>query len=122
MATANGVYRQALAAALADGRSKAEFLASNVSAALGPVQSLAEGGGYITCTASDGSYEEYEGQQPDFPSSQVGVGVLGAASPALGRPVVGHRLARSRHRSTAHKATAPGCTLRASVSVSYQIG
>jgi predicted RecA/RadA family phage recombinase len=52
-ASATAVYRQGMAGAVADGQSKAEFLAGKVSATLGAVQSLGEGGGEISCTASE---------------------------------------------------------------------
>jgi hypothetical protein len=123
-ATANGVYRQGLAAAVADGLGKAELLASKVSGSVGPAQSVVEGGGYITCTDAEGGYTEYEGQQPDFPTSQVGVGVLqaGASAPAVGRPAVGRRVTKIKRRHVAHRAAAASCTLHASVSLAYQIG
>jgi hypothetical protein len=122
-ATANGVYRQALGAAIADGLSKAEYLASHVSATVGPVQSVSEGGGYIDCTNGGETYVAYEGEQPDFPGSQVGpVPLVAASAPAVGAPVPGRRVLRPRRRHTAHKAAAGACTLHASVSSTYQIG
>lgn len=118
-ATANGAYRQALGAAIADGLSKAEYLASHVAASVGPVQSVSEGGGYIDCTGGGETYVAYEGEEPDFPSSQVGVAPL-AAAPAA--PASGHRLVKPRKHRRARKASATTCTLHASVSLSYQIG
>jgi Protein of unknown function (DUF541) len=121
-ATANAVYRQALAAAIADGLNKAEFLASHTSATVGPAHSVNEGGGYIDCTGGGESYVAYEGEQPDFPNSPVGpVPLAAGAAPAVGAPVPGRRLARSRHRR-AHRAAAGACTLHASVSLTYEIG
>ena len=120
-ATANAVYRQGLAAAIADGLNKAEFLASHASATVGPVHSLSEGGGYIDCTGGGESYVAYEGEQPDFPNSQVGPVPLAApTAPAVGAPVPGRRLRRLHRR--AHKAATGSCTLHASVSLTYEIG
>ena len=118
-ATADGAYRQALAAAIADGLSKAEYLASHVAASVGAVQSVTEGGGYIDCTGDGETYVGYEGQEPDFPGSQVGVAPL-AAAPAA--PASAHRLVKPRKRRTARKASATACALHASVSLTYQIG
>ena len=126
-ASATAVYRQALAAAITDGQAKAEFLAGKVGATLGAAQSVAEGGGSISCTGEPGSegtrYVAYEGEEPDFPAGGFvpGVGPVAAAAPAVGAPVP-RKLRRRRHRTTAHRAAAVTCTLQAHVSLSYQLG
>jgi hypothetical protein len=121
---ATAVYREAMAAAVADGQSKASFLAGKVSATLGAVQTVTEDGGYIWCRGGESGYAEYEGEQPDFGSGpQPGV-VAGAAAPVrapASRPV--RRTKRRRRRApAAHKATAGSCTLTAQVSLAYTIG
>jgi uncharacterized protein YggE len=118
-ASATAVYRQGMAGAVADGQSKAEFLAGKVSATLGAVQSLGEGGGEISCTASEASgYAEYEGEQPDFGSVSQG-GVTYAAAPKAAH-VVKPR-SKSKSRPVAKKASVGSCTLTARVSVVYAI-
>jgi len=88
-AEATALYRQAMAAAIGDGQSKAQFLAEKAGAGLGPVQSIGEGGGYIQCPEG----EEYRGGQPDWGGYGYGVVFAGAStgvsSPpvATGRPV-----------------------------------
>lgn len=117
-AGATAVYRQGMAGAVADGQSKAEFLAGKVSATLGAVQSLGEGGGEISCTASEASgYAEYEGEQPDFGS--VAQGGVTYAAPKAAHVVKPKSKAKSR--PVAKKATAGSCTLTARVSVVYAI-
>jgi uncharacterized protein YggE len=116
-AAATAVYRSAMAAAVADGQSKASFLASKVGAALGATQNVTEGGGYVSCTGGGASgYAEYEGEQPDF-----GSGPEAAAHPLSGaaRPAPTKRPARKRAR--AKRATAGSCTLTAQVSLVYQL-
>jgi hypothetical protein len=125
-ATATATYRQAMAAAVADGQSKAEYLASKVGATLGPAQSVAEGGGNITCTGGgESGYAEYEGEQPDFGYAQtsvtpVVVGATRGAKAPLAQTV--HRR-RKRHGAPAAKAAAAGsCTLAAQVALVYVLG
>jgi hypothetical protein len=126
-ASATAVYRQGMAAAVSDGQSKAEFLASKAGATLGSVQSIAEGGGYIGCTGTDESgYAEYQGEQPDFGSPAGSIGPArvspGVAAPKSGTPL--HRPTtkhRKRKAPTAKHAGAPGCTLTAQVSLVYSI-
>src|SRR2546430_6175326 len=60
--TAQAVYRQGMADAIADGLAKAQFLAGKVATPLGAVQSVVEEGGYISCPGET----EYLGAQPDF--------------------------------------------------------
>jgi hypothetical protein len=122
-AAATAVYREGMAGAVADGQSKADFLASKVSATLGPVQSVVEGGGYISCTGGDESgYAEYEGEQPDFGSAprQLAMSRAMASKPARATP--GARTKRSRRRHPrAKKAAAVSCRLTAQVSLVYAI-
>ena len=80
-ASATAAYRAGMAAAVADGQSKAEFLASKVGASLGPAQSVVEGGGYISCVGTEEA--EYQGAQPDFGSP--GGGVVSPLRVSLGR-------------------------------------
>ena len=82
---ATAVYRQAMTNAVTDGQSKAGFLASKAGATLGTVQSIAEGGGYISCSGGEAEYAEYEGGQPDFGSGPQPVGI---AAPAASAPPV----------------------------------
>jgi hypothetical protein len=122
LATATAVYRQGMAAAVADGQSKAEFLAVKVGATLGSVQSIAEGGGSIGCTGGEeSSYVEYQGEQPDFGSPTESVAPLRAAaapSTAVGKPAVKHH--KKKHHA-AKKASATTCTLSTQVSLVFAI-
>jgi hypothetical protein len=126
-AAATAVYRQGMAAAVADGQSKAEFLATKGGATIGSVQSITEGGGYIGCTGGDESGNaEYQGEQPDFGSPAVSIAGTrvnsGAAPPAspgpLRRPPTKHR---KRKAPTAKHAAATSCTLTAQVTLVYSI-
>jgi uncharacterized protein YggE len=122
LATATAVYRQGMAAAVADGQSKAEFLAGKVGATLGSVQSIAEGGGSIGCTGGEESgYVEYQGEQPDFGSPAESVTPLRAAAAppaAVGKPTAKHR--KKKHHA-ATKASATACTLSTQVSLVFAI-
>lgn len=123
---ATAVYREAMAAAVGDGQSKASFLAGKVTASLGPVQTVIEDGGYISCRGGGGEtgYAEYEGEQPDFGSRPVPGVAVGVAAPLrapAARPV--QRAKRRKRRSpAARKATVGSCTLTAQVSLVYTIG
>jgi hypothetical protein len=125
-ATATAAYRQGMAAAVSDGQSKAEFLASKAGATLASVQSIVEGGGYISCTGDESGYTEYQGEQPDFgsPVGSVSVGRVspGAASPPSAPPP---RRPSTRHRKrrlpAAKRAGATACTLTAQLSLVYSI-
>src|ERR1700751_3535302 len=58
---ANAAYRQGLAAAIADGLEKAEFLASRTGAKVGAIDRISEDGGSIRCAlhAEAGGLYEY---------------------------------------------------------------
>jgi len=123
-AMATSVYRQGMAAAITDGQAKAQFLASSAGVTLGAVQSIAENGGYIGCT---GNEVEYLGEQPDFGSPDVGVSgaavslprATGEMAPA-NKPAVKHAK-KKRKAPVAKRASVPGCTLSAQVSLTYAI-
>jgi hypothetical protein len=122
-ATATAVYRQAMASAVADGQSKAQFLAEKAGATLGAIQSVAEGGGYIDCPSG----EEYSGEQPDFGYASGGGIVAGSSVPAVAgprtpsarKPVVKRK---KRHKAKAKAAAAAVCTLSTQVALAYQLG
>jgi hypothetical protein len=122
-ATATAVYRQAMASAVTDGQSKAQYLAEKAGATLGAVQSIAEGGGDIECPGE----EEYVGEQPDFGYANGGEIVAGSSAPAVERvrtpsahkPTV--KPHKKKKRSAKAAAGAP-CTLSTQVALSYQIG
>ena len=118
-AGANAVYRQAMAAAEADGQNKAEFLAGKLGGSVGSVQSIAEGSGSISCSevGNENSYDSYEGEEPDFPSTDQ-ARVLEAAPRAALRPAVKRKTTKKK-RTTAKKATAVSCTLSTGVSLVY---
>ncbi len=120
--TANTIYREAMAAALTDGQSKAEFLAGKAAVTLGGVQSIVEGGGSIDCSGgAEAGYVEYQGEQPDFGSPSQSVAPLSeAAAPAatgVRKPTVKHR----KKHATAKQASAVSCTLSTQISVVYAI-
>jgi hypothetical protein len=121
-AAATAVYRQGMALAVADGQSKAEFLVGKLGGTLGSVQSIAEGGGSISCTGGEESgYVEYQGEQPDFGSPTSSVEPLraeAAPSAAVGKPAVKHH--KKKHHA-AKKASATACTLSTQVSLVFAI-
>jgi hypothetical protein len=124
LAAATAAYRLGMAAAVADGQAKAEFLAGKAGATLGSVQSIAEGGGYIGCTGGEEpGGGEYTGEQPDFGSTGVAVSpaaprVLANAAPGIRKPVVKHRK-KKRKRPLAKHASVVSCTLSTQVSLAY---
>jgi hypothetical protein len=124
-ASADAAYRQAMAAAEADGQSKAEFLAGKASVALGAVQSIVEGGGSIACSGgeSESGYVEYEGEQPDFGSRVVTTVAPEEASGVARAPGVRKPQAKrsKKKKPTAHKSGATSCMLSAEVSLTYAI-
>lgn len=123
LAAATAVYRQGMAAAVADGQGKAEYLASKAGVTLGAVQSIVEGGGSIECTGGEESgYVEYDGEQPDFGSpASSSVVPLEATSrsstPTVRKPALKHR----KKHAVAKQASATACTLSAQVSLAYAI-
>jgi len=124
LATADLIYRDAMAAALTDGQGKAEFLASKAGVTLGVVQSIVEGGGSISCTGGEeSSYVEYLGEQPDFGSPSESVTPLeAAAAPStakLGKPTV--KKQRKKKHVAAKKASATACTLSTQISLAFAI-
>jgi hypothetical protein len=122
LAAATAVYRQAMANAMADGQSKAEFLAGRAAVTLGSVQSIVEGGGSIGCTSDEeSSYVEYEGERPDFGSPATTVSPLHAAAAPATPSVRKPKLKHPKRRTTAKKASAATCTLSTAVALSYAI-
>jgi hypothetical protein len=121
-ATATGVYRQGMTDAIADGQSKAQFLAGKAGASVGAVQSIAEDGGYISCSGE----VEYSGEQPDWGSSGGGPVAPVSARPVARAPrAVSHKPA-SKHRKSgrrpkAKSAVAGDCTLSAQVTLAYAL-
>jgi hypothetical protein len=122
-ASANAVYREAMAKALADGQGKAAFLSEKAGAPLGAVDSVIEDGGYIECSSADSNYAEYEGEQPDFGSGPRGLAVAPQSAASTGAPTtkVSHRPKVKHKRVTAKKAAATSCNLTAQVSLVYAI-
>jgi len=126
LAAATSAYREGTAAAIADGHTKAEFLAGKAGATLGAVQSILEDGGSIQCTGAgeeESDYVAYQGEQPDFGSvsgSDRGVLVAAPESSAAGAPALGHRK-KAKKRVSAKKASTTSCTLSAQVTLVYAI-
>jgi hypothetical protein len=124
-AAATAVYREGMAGAVADGQSKATFLAGKLSATLGPVQSVVEDGGYISCSGGgESGYAEYEGEQPDFGSAPRQTAVAPAAA-QLSRPAQATHGAKKKRTKRKHprarRAAAVSCRLTAQVSLLYAI-
>jgi uncharacterized protein YggE len=114
-AQANAVYRQGMAAAIADGQEKAAFLAGKTGATVGAVQSITERGGDISCTSEE-QYAEYHGEQPDFPSTPT------TTVPVLqGAATRSPKARRHSTRPTAKKAAAESCTLKTAVALVYPL-
>ncbi len=121
-AVATSAYRQGMAGAVADGLTKAEFLAGKAGATLGSVQSIGEGGGSIECTGDEeSSYVEYEGERPDFGSSTQGIAVAPLAAARAAPRVSKPALKRRKKRASAKAASAVSCTLSTQVSLVYVI-
>jgi hypothetical protein len=123
LAAATAAYRAGMAAAVTDGKGKAESLASDAGATLGLVQSIVEGGGWIECRGGEGEeYAEYQGERPDFGSRVV---TAVAPQAALARPTLSPSIrkpaAKHKKKATAKKASAVTCTLKAEVSLAYAI-
>jgi hypothetical protein len=129
-AVATAAYREGMAGAVADGQSKAEFLAGKTAATLGNVQSVAEGNGSIECTGGEeeSSYVAYQGEQPDFGSQESRVVAPGlsrsSSAPAVTRPQVNHpkkKKKKHKRKPSAKAATAVTCTLSTDVTLVYAI-
>lgn len=132
LAVATAAYRQGMAAAIADGKGKAEFLAGKAEATLGGARSVVEDGGWIGCTRSEephesqeSRYAEYEGEQPDFGSavsvSPISVGAANS-SPQVSRSAPTHRRKKATRPTAKKAATAATCTLGTQVLLVYAIG
>jgi hypothetical protein len=123
--TAIAAYHQGMVDAVADGLSKAQLLAGKVGASLGPVQSVVEGGGYISCLGvGESGNAEYEGAQPDFGSPGVSISPApraGSARPLGGARKPTTRRRRSRRVPAAHKANTASCALSTQVSLVYPL-
>jgi hypothetical protein len=118
VATATSVYRQGMADAVTDGQTKAQFLAGQATATLGPVQSMTEGGGYISCAGEN----EYLGGQPDFGSPAVSGSPGTFSSPALAKAPLAPRTKKASHKRVSAKSTsAASCTLSTQVSLAYAL-
>lgn len=129
-ATATAAYRQAMAAAEADGHQKAEFLVQKVGAVLGEVQSIAEAGGSIECSGgSESGYVEYEGEEPDF-GQESGVSPTpferAASTPSTAPATQRHHKRKHKKRVSAKRnaraASATSCTVSARVALVYTLG
>lgn len=127
-AEANAAYRQGLAAAIADGHEKAEFLAISTGAKVGAIQQIIERGGSIECLlpAAVGpltEYQEYQGAEPDFGSVESS-GSRFAVAPESASSTAPHGKAKpkhKKHKAKAKKAVAIRCTLSAEVGLSYML-
>lgn len=125
-AAATTVYREAMAAAIADGKEKAQFLAEKSTASIGQVESITEGGGYITCPGE----EEYAGGEPDFGSGTTYGVVSPEVASAKSSPGVAtakvtkvkkHRKHASKRKNAARVASVEPCSLATQVSLSYEL-
>jgi len=125
-AEANAAYRQALAAAVADGLEKASFLATTTGATVGSIQQVIERGGSIECElpAEEGplkEYEPYDGLQPDFGSVPIG-GTGYEVRPAPAKAALPpKKKAKKKHKKPSAKkaAEATRCTLSTQIVLSY---
>jgi len=125
-ATATAAYRAAMGAALEDGHTKAEYLASKAGVTLGNVQSIVEGDGSIECKSAVGegepAYVEYEGERPDFGSRASVVAPDAAAESRAAQTVRPDRKKKKKKKKpTAKPATAATCTLGTDVALAYAI-
>jgi len=127
VAVATAAYRQGMAAAIADGKVKAEYLAGKVEATLGSAQSVVEDGGSIGCTRKEESpelesrYAEYEGEQPDFGYGTSTAPRVEAAAPRVASGARPPKKAKKKKRPTARKSSAVTCTLSTQVSLIYAL-
>ena len=117
---ATAAYHQAMSAAIADGKAKAQLLAEKAGATLAQVQSINEQGGYVECAVG----VEYLGARPDI--GYVEGRVFAATAAPAARAPSGHRVGAKTHRThrggSAHKAAAESCTVAAKVALDYQLG
>jgi hypothetical protein len=123
-ATANNAYRQAMAAALSDGQSKASFLAGKAGGSLGAVLSIVEDGGYVGCTnpgSTESPYAEYEGAQPDIGYARSAPSPIAAATASPSKARAGKPAGKKHRKRRAKKATAASCAVSANLSVAYTL-
>lgn len=123
-AQADAAYRQAMAGAFADAKTKAEFLASTAGATLGAVQNIVEDSGYIECKSPEGSeYEGYEGEQPDFGNgANARVAPVAAARPSVGvAPTSKKKKKKKKKHPSAKTAAAVTCQVYAMVGLAYAL-
>jgi hypothetical protein len=121
---AKAAYRQAMAAAIADGQEKAQFLASHVSGTLGAVQSVVEESGYVECEGPEEKYVQYLGVQPDFGSGRAGaVAAPETAGAVRSSPSAAHPngTKHKKKKQKAKKATAVSCAVTAGVALNYAL-
>ncbi|HVR06134.1 MAG TPA: SIMPL domain-containing protein [Solirubrobacteraceae bacterium] len=113
-ASADAAYRQAMAAAIADGQSKAQFLAEKVGATVGQVQSVGEGSGSLQCPGE----EEFTGTRPDF-GSGGGVSFAAPAARVTMRRAPARKPRAKKRHALAHKSAVEPCTVSAQVALVY---
>jgi hypothetical protein len=109
LAAATAVYRQAMANAIADGQSKAEFLAGKAAGSIG-------------CTSAEQStYVEYEGERPDFGAPTTTISPLHAVAAPAAQGVSRPKLKHPKKHPAAKKASAATCTLSTALALSYAL-
>lgn len=112
-------YRAAMAAAIADGLSKAQFLAAQVGTTLfspaAVTPGIVEGSGSINCPSG----VEYSGSQPDW---AFGGGQFAASTPApvakVIRPSTAHKKKRPKHHLV-KKAATQSCSISAGLTITF---
>ncbi len=110
-----------MADAIADGQSKAEFLAGKAGATLGSVQSIAEGGGSIDCNSGEEScLRRIPGRTARLRLSGGGH-LRGSPRPQAARVVRKPAVKHPKKQASAKKASATACTLSTQVSLVYAI-
>jgi hypothetical protein len=129
-AQATAVYREGQAKALADGQSKAQFIAEHEGVALGVPLTTVEDGGSIECSGvveveGFSRYAPYEGEQPDFGVARLTSSGSGSAAPApAAAPAVSGKsvVRRPKGKHKAKKASATDCNLTAELTLAYAAG
>jgi hypothetical protein len=129
-AQATAVYREGMAKALADGASKAQFIAEHEGVALGVPVTTIEDGGEIECSGyveGEGysRYVQYEGEQPDFGfarSTPTGTAPAVSGAAVKSAPHVAHRPKGKHGKHPAKKASATSCELTAELTLAYALG